>query len=123
MKIYMDINTSFVRFTKVGRAYKPKVSITQSGLIGFNSGAVHKFHINDYKFAILYYSSSENCIGIQLTNNENDEGVCKIRIRTSGADISARAFFEYFDIDHSITNRYDAFLDDKQNMIIVTIKK
>ena len=110
---------SFEKFTQVGRGYKPKVSITRSGLIGFNQGAVKHFELDQFDWAILYYDNDNNRIGIELTNDATEDGVCKLRKRTSGADVSARSFFEYYRIDYDKTSRYDAKRDDIENKIIV----
>ena len=112
---------SFERFTRVGRGYKPKVSITRSGLLGFNQGAVKHFELDKYDWAILYYDKDGGRIGIELTNDENEEGVCKLRKRTSGADVSARSFFEFYRISYDKTNRYDATWDDNEDKIIVSL--
>ena len=111
----------FEKFTKSGRSYKPKASITSSGLIGFNNGSVKRFDLNNYKYCILYYDKEGRRIGIALTNDENEEGVCKLRNRASGADVSARAFFDFYKIDYSETCRYDATWDDLEEKIIVDI--
>ena len=112
---------SFERFTRVGRGYKPKMSITKSGLIGFNQGAVKHFKLDQFDWAILYYDKDSGCIGIGLTNDPDEEGVCKLRKRASGADVSARSFFEYYRINYDKTNRYDAIRDDDENKIVVNL--
>ncbi len=112
---------SFEKFTHVGRGYKPKVSITKSGLIGFNQGAVKHFKLDRYDWAILYYDNDNDCIGIGLTNDANEEGVCKLRKRASGADVSARSFFDYFEINYDETSRYDATWDDNEKKIVVSL--
>lgn len=113
---------AFERFTEIGRGYKPKVSITKSGLIGFNQGAVMHFHLNDYKYAILFYDRENRRVGIGLTNDSEESGVCKLRKRESGADVSARSFFGYYGIDFTESNKYDAVWDDEEDKIVVTIK-
>ena len=112
---------SFERFTRVGRGYKAKVSITRSGLLGFNQGAVKHFELDKYDWAILYYDKDGGRIGIELTNDENEEGVCKLRKRTSGADVSARSFFEYYRINYEKTSRHDAEWNDTENKIIMKV--
>lgn len=112
---------SFERFTRVGRGYKPKVSITKNGLIGFNQGAVRHFNIADYDWAILYYDTQNARIGIALTNDDNEDGVCKLRKRASGVDVSARSFFDYYGISYTHTNRYNAVWDANEDKIIVEV--
>ena len=111
----------FEKFTHVGRGYKPKVSVTRSGLLGFNQGAVKHFRLEHYDWAILYYDKDNDCIGIGLANDADEEGACKLRKRNSGADVSARSFFDYYGINYEKTNRYDATWDDNEKMIIVSL--
>ena len=113
---------SFERFTRVGRGYKSKVSTTKSGLLGFNQGAVKHFKLDQYDWAILYYDKHDGRIGIGLTNDANEEGVCKLRKRASGADVSARSFFDYYGINYDKTNRYDAVLDENEDKLVVCLK-
>ena len=112
---------SFERFTQVGRGYKSKVSITRSGLLGFNQGAVKHFELDKYDWAILYYDKDGGRIGIELTNDADEDGVCKLRKRASGADVSARSFFEYYRINYETSNRYDATWNNIENKIIVIL--
>ena len=112
----------FERFTKIGRGYKPKISITKSGLIGFNQGAVKHLNLTDYECAVLYYDKDNHRIGIGLTNDDNEVGTCRLRKRESGADVSAKSFLEYYKIDYEETNRYDAIWDDSEDKIVVNLK-
>ena len=111
----------FERFTQSGRGYKPKISITKSGLIGFNQGAVRHFKLSDYEYAVLYYDRDYSRIGIGLTNDENENGICKLRKRASGADVSAKSFFDYYDISYVNSKRYDAIWDNDEHKIIVNL--
>ena len=113
----------FERFTRVGRAYKPKLSITRSGLIGLNNGSINRFKLKDYDYVVLYYDKEFDKIGVQPTNNKDEEGVCKLRHRNSGADVSARSFFDYYGIDYSETKRYDIDWDEENNMMVASLKE
>lgn len=112
----------FERFTQTGRGYKPKISITKSGLIGFNQGAVRHFKLTDYEFAVLYYDRDESRIGIGLTSDKNENGICKLRKRASGADVSAKSFFDYYDINYRESKRYDAEWHGDEEKIIVNLR-
>ena len=112
----------FERFTQTGRGYKPKISITKSGLIGFNQGAVRHFNLTNFEYAVLYYDRDNSRIGIGLTNDNNDNGICKLRKRVSGADVSAKSFFDYYDIGYGESKRYDAIWDYDEHKIIVNLE-
>ena len=112
----------FELFTQTGRGYKPKISITKSGLIGFNQGAVKHFNLTNFEYAVLYYDRDNSRIGIGLTNNKDENGICKLRKRASGADVSAKSFYDYYDINYRESKRYDAEWDGDEDKIVVTLK-
>lgn len=111
----------FEKFVMTGRSYKPKISIRANGQIGLNQGAIERFNLNKYKYAVLFFDKDSERIGIRLTNTE-EEGICKLQVRQSNAAISGKAFLDYYEIDYSKTNRYDSVWDEKEKMIIVSIK-
>jgi len=91
---------SFERFTDVGARYKPTVSITKGGMISFNQGALKRFDLGKYKFVILYFDRENQLVGVQPTNDPLEEGVCKLRHRQSGADVSAKSFLDFYGIQY-----------------------
>lgn len=111
----------FEKFIMTGRSYKPKASIRANGQIGLNLGAIEKFKLDKYKYAILFFDKENKQIGIKLTNNE-EEGICKLQVRKSNAAISGKAFLDYYSIDYSKTKKHEAVWDEKEKMIIVAIK-
>lgn len=112
----------FERFTRVGVSYKPRISIRSNGQFGFTAGAIEKFKLRNYQYAVLFYDRTGGRIGIKLTN-EQEEGACKLQIKSSNAFLSARAFLDYYDIKYAKTNRYDAEWDDSEQMIILRLKR
>jgi hypothetical protein len=113
---------AFERFKKTGRGYTPKVSIWLRGQIGFNHGAVQKYNISDWDYAILYFDKDEQKIGIKFTNDASEKGVCKITKGKTGAFISAKPFLSYYDISHEKTKKYDVEFDDENDMYVVSLK-
>jgi hypothetical protein len=111
----------FERFTKTGRGYKPKASIWSSGQIGFNQGAVERFRLNNFKYAIFFYDSEEKKIGFQFTNDENEDGIVKLVKRAGGISFSARAFLDFNDINYSKTTRYDVSYDSENNLYVIEL--
>ncbi|MFQ5730096.1 MAG: hypothetical protein ACE5GN_07025 [Waddliaceae bacterium] len=110
----------FERFTKVGVSYKPRISIRANGQFGFTAGAVKKFHLNDYKFAVLFYDKEASRIGIKLTN-EPEEGICRLQVKSTNAFLSARAFLDYYGIDYGETKRYDAEWSEEDEMVVIAL--
>lgn len=114
---------AFKRFTKTGRVYNPIVSIWQRGQIGFNRGAVEKFKINDYNYAILYFDDEERKIGIQFTNDSLEEGACKITKGTTSSFISAKPFLTYYDVPLRKTIRFNMKYDEENNLYTIDLSK
>lgn len=109
----------FERFVRVGRNYRPRVSITAAGLIGFNVGFVKKFPLKEY--AVLYFDRVSRYIGIELADNPNSGDAIQIRKRTSGADISAKSFFDFYDIDYHKTKQFLAVWNEYEQKIVVKL--
>ncbi len=113
---------AFQRFTKTrSRGYTPKASIWSRGQIGFNQGAVEKFKIPDFDYAILFYDRDARKIGVSFTNDEKEEGATKISKRATGASISARAFLDFYEIEHSKTKKYDIDYEEQENLYVMQL--
>lgn len=109
---------AFEKFVEVGKSFKPRISIRSNGQFGFTTGAINKFKLRDFKYAVLFFDRDTQKIGIMPTNNE-EEGACRIVIRSTNAFISARAFLDYYGIDYLKTKRYDAEWAEGEGMIII----
>jgi len=117
----VTVKMAFERFTRTGRGYKPKVSIWSRGQIGFNQGAVERFELKNYKYAILFIDAETSRIGIKFTNDENEEGITKLTKRAGGISFSARAFLDFNDIDYSKTTRYNVDYDKEDELYIIQL--
>ena len=113
---------AFVRFTAKGRSFIPKVSIRSNGQIGLNNGAIEKYSIAHFRFAILFYDEESNKIGIKLTNEETDKGLNKIRIKDKTATIAAKSFLDFFSIPYAHkTRRFDVEYNEPESMLIINL--
>lgn len=113
---------AFEKFVKTGRGYAPKVSIWMGGQIGFNQGAVERFNIRSFQYAVLFYDKNERKIGFIFTN-EAEEGANKITKGKTGAFVSAKTFLDYYGINHDKTERYSLYYDDKNELYVIDLKK
>lgn len=109
----------FEKFTKQGRTFKPKISIRKRGQMGFNSGAINKFGLDKFDYAVMYISKNRDRIAIKFTNNQDEEGAVKIMKRPGNFSFSGKAFFDCYDIDVESTRNYAAewLADDQAAMI------
>jgi hypothetical protein len=112
----------FKKFMAKGRSYNPKVIVRKSGHIAFNAGAINKYDLNMYDYAILYISDNRNRVAVKFTNNEKDSGLLKVSVRPGSYAIAARSFLGLYDIDWSKTRQFDFMWRDKDKVAIFTPK-
>lgn len=112
----------FERFTKRIRSTKPKVSIWSRGQIGFNSGVVQKFNLDQFDYAVLFFDRENRMIGVKFTSDENEAGVIKVTKRPNGISFSAKGFLQYYDVDHTETKQYDVVKDVESDIFVVDLK-
>ena len=114
---------AFVKFTETGRSYSPKVSISPRGLIGFSQGARKRFMLDTYVACVLYFDADTRQVGIEFTTDIEAEGAIKLRLRSIGADISAKSFLTFYNILPLVTVMYSAQADAQPNWMIVELDK
>ena len=114
---------AFEKYVKSTRIYRPYASIWSRGQIGLNQGAVERFKMKDYKFAVLFFDKDTERIGIKLTNNENEEGATTAIKGNTGIIISAASFLEHYNIDHKTLRKYPIDFDQKEELYIIDLKE
>lgn len=112
---------AFVKFTETGKSFAARASISPRGMISLNDGARRKFSLDSFNFAVLYYDAEKKLVGIELTNNENTEGAIKIRLRTTGADLAAKSFIDFFEISPTVTTMYSVTGGEQENWILIDL--
>ena len=122
----MNIN-DFERFDKVGGRHGVKLTIRKGGYLGWSQGAARKFGIDgEGCYAVFYYSSEMQLIGIKVVRDKNDKGAVKIQWReqAKGAVIqcSIRSFLDYYSIDHTKTRSYVPEFDEPTDLIILRLE-
>ena len=112
---------AFERFTASGRSFKGRVSIRRNGQISLSHGAVQKFNLADYSYAVLFYNKEESLIGLKPTQDPEEPGAYKLNLKGMGASIAGLAFLDYYGIDYSRSQRYEARWDEKHEMIVMDL--
>lgn len=115
---------TFERFELgASRGFAPKISIRAAGQLGFNQGAVKRFELEKYSYAVLFYDKEDNRMAIQPTNERNEKGLMKLRVRDNGKDaaISIKAFLDYYGIEYKKTRSMEAYWDENEKKIIVDL--
>lgn len=113
---------AFERFTETGRGFEPKVSIWKKGQISFNRGAINRFNISDYVYAILFFDKETNRIGVKFTNDDKEQGAMKMNHREAMVIVAAKIFFDCYNIDYSETKKYDIQFNEQAGMHVIQLE-
>lgn len=114
---------AFEKFTKVGRSFKPEVTLRRSGMIGINKGAIQRFALSRFRCVVLYYDPDTHRIGIQPVKDEGETGAVTLRIKEGNGSVSAVSFLESYKISYKEAPKYDGIWDEKEQMIVVDLKR
>lgn len=112
----------FVRFTETDASFLAKAAIRQTGQLGFTAGAVNRYRIGDFDFAVLYFDAENRVVGIELTK-ERGEGAIPIKKSKTNTYIRAKNFCDRFEIDYSRSHRYDLRRDDQTGFLYFELDK
>lgn len=112
---------AFEKFTLTGRGFRPKVSIWKRGQIGFNQGAMRALNLEDFDYVVFYYDPESKRVGLELTNDESAEGASKLKKRTTGASVGAKAFLDYYQLDYEKTKSYPIQLDKESKLWVIDL--
>jgi hypothetical protein len=113
---------AFERFEQAGRSFQPKVTVTRYGMMSFNSGARQRFGMEAFTHAVLFYDKTTKRVGIRLTDNAGEPGARPLHMRRTGADLAAKPFLDYFDIDYGETRWYPCSKDEEENLVVFALK-
>jgi len=113
----------FEKFEKVGKVFRAMITIQKHYILAANLIATELFKFREFKFAVLFYDREHKRVGIKLTNDKNEKGVIKIRIREKvGALLSIKSFIDYYQLDAYRSKTFEAFWDPKVKMIIFDLQ-
>jgi hypothetical protein len=119
-----EIGMAFVMFPNDGqRVSAPRAALTKGGVISFNRSAVKKFGLADYQRCILYYDADEQKIGVEFSNDETNNATVTLRHRVSGAEISSKNFFSYFNILPTELILCEIERAEQENRLILNVKE
>lgn len=113
----------FEKFTKAGRSFAPKVSIWSRGQFGFSKGAVKRFNLDGFGFVIFYYDKDTKRIGLEFTNDKDQEGALKLNKRDTGVIVGAKSFLDYYNINYKETKQYDLQHSEEDKLHIIDLQK
>lgn len=102
-----SVKFEFEKFVEVDSSFSAKVTVRQkTGQIGFNSGAINRFKIDNFSYSILYFDPTYRVVGIQLVDAEQP-GAIKISKKSSNTYITAKNFLDKYGINYENSHRHD----------------
>ncbi len=111
-------------FRETGRGYRPKASIRKQGQIGLNQGAIKRFGVGKFKFAVLGFDRDIQRVYVHLTNNDQELGSNRVMVRDNNGTIGAKAFLDYFDIDYQKeTKSYEVKKEEGTGYLIFDLQE
>jgi len=111
----------FERFTETDKTFKPRVTVRKSAQLSFSQGAVNKFKLGEVTGVVLYFDPDKQQVGIQPTDDLEEEGALALNRKGGNASVAAAPFLDYYDIDYGETRRFAAHWDAKQGMLVVAL--
>ena len=107
----------FQRFEHARKGFSPKVSISTSGKLSLNEGAVRLWNLEKFNFVSLLYDAETKRIGLEFLEDKTMGSIFKLQFRkNSGVFISCTSFLNYFNIPFSdLTASYEV-QKEKENL-------
>lgn len=103
-------------FTETDTSFAARITIRQTGQIGFTSGAINLYKIMDYDNIVLYFDSGRRAVGIELTN-ESKPGSIPIKKSKSNTYIRGKNFCDRYGIDYTKAYRFDLKEDTANSLL------
>lgn len=126
----MSLFDGYEEYSKQGRCYAERVSISSTGGISFNTTAFRELGLQHYHYAAFFFNPQNQCVGIRFSAKELHGGyLLKPRKNAKGEDalyLSIKGFVMTYRIsrDKKIT-KYRIFkqekLDDNLEVILSPI--
>ena len=91
---------NFQKFEKTNARQENRITITKSNSFGFPTKFYQENNIRNYKYVVLFFDPSEQAIGIQFTNSEEERHKFSIlKSKKFGGGIVATSFFKTYNLD------------------------
>jgi len=132
------IKKSEYNFTKFGnfnaRTSEAVWTITSNNTIGLSASWCDENGVSKFSYAVLFYDSKANSIGIKLTSNKTETSKFSLSRRemSSGVNIIAHSFFNKNNIDSNkyarkkyvpkkLSLRHDVGIDELGSLYVIDL--
>jgi hypothetical protein len=111
---------AFEKFVPPSRPRTTQVSIKRAGTISFDRSAAIACHLDRASHATLHFDPAHKLIGVKPAA-AGDEGALRLSHRTRVSSLRARAFFEFYGIELTVTRRYAITIDQQAGMAVIPL--
>jgi len=111
---------AFEKFVPPSRPRTTQVSIKRAGTISFDRSAAIACHLDRASHATLHFDPTHKLIGVRPAA-AGDEGALRLSHRTRVSSLRARAFFEFYGIELTVTRRYAITIDQEAGMAVIPL--
>ena len=111
----MDFN--WEPFTEIKASFAARVTVRQTGQLGFTRGALNSYEILKKEFAYLFFDQHRRAVGIRLSN-DNGKGAIPINKKNpSNVHLRAKNFCDKYSITTDKARRYELKEDKKSGIL------
>jgi hypothetical protein len=111
------------RWLDRGKHFSTFISIWRNGKLAISAGAVRRFGVNRYKYAVLFYDPVRERIGIRLTNDSTERGTLKIVSHHQAGSVSAKPFLDCHGLNEYCGRRYPVKKDPEDDLLIAELRR
>ena len=113
----------FLKFTDVDASFVARVTVRQrTGQLGFNRGAINRFRVHDFNYAVLYFDAQARVVGIELVNDPV-EGAVDIKKSQANTYVRAKNFLDCWDIDYATSHSHELKKDAASGLLYFQLDK
>jgi len=101
---------------------RPRATIRPSGLISFDAASVETFGLDTASHAVLFFDKTRKIVGVQISQNDDDDGALKLSRRRRSVSLKAPQFFDLYGLSFDEAQRFDVGRDPSTNMPPISLK-
>jgi len=111
---------TFEKFVPPSRPRTTQVSIKRAGTISFDRAAAIACGLDRATHATLHFDPAHKLIGVKPAG-AGEDGALRLSHRTRVSSLRARAFFEFYGIELTVTRRYAITFDSAAGMAVIPL--
>jgi hypothetical protein len=111
---------AFEKFVPPSRPRTTQVSIKRAGTISFDRSAAVACGLERASHATLHFDPARKLIGVRPAA-AGDEGALRLSHRTRVSSLRAKAFFEFYGLELTVTRRYAVTVDEETGMAVIPL--